>query len=101
MNKITMTGGKIGGLAITIDGDPVRHIERHSPDGMQVGYAGSGPADCARSILIHMTSQETADRLYQQFKREIVAGWKHPGGTTHQEIDIIAWIEKALKRIDK
>jgi hypothetical protein len=30
----------------------VRHVVRHSPTGMGWGYAGSGPADCARSLLI-------------------------------------------------
>lgn len=28
------------------------HIKRHSPTGMEWGYAGSGPADLARSLLI-------------------------------------------------
>lgn len=39
----------------TVDGDllgTMRHVERHSPDGPNWGYAGSGPADCARSLLI-------------------------------------------------
>ena len=30
----------------------VAHIPYHSPDGMGWGYGGSGPADCARSLLI-------------------------------------------------
>jgi hypothetical protein len=30
----------------------VRHVVKHSPTGMGWGYAGSGPADCARSLLI-------------------------------------------------
>jgi hypothetical protein len=29
------------------------HVIRHSPTGLNWGYGGSGPADCARSILIH------------------------------------------------
>jgi hypothetical protein len=28
------------------------HIKRHSPTGLEWGYAGSGPADLARSLLI-------------------------------------------------
>ena len=28
------------------------HIKRHSPGGFEWGYAGSGPADLARSLLI-------------------------------------------------
>ena len=30
----------------------VAHIPYHSPDGMGWGYGGSGPADCALSLLI-------------------------------------------------
>lgn len=30
----------------------VRHLPKHSPTGMAWGYAGSGPADAARSLLI-------------------------------------------------
>jgi hypothetical protein len=29
------------------------HVTRHSPTGLNWGYGGSGPADCARSILLH------------------------------------------------
>lgn len=30
----------------------VDHVVRHSPTGMSWGFGGSGPADCARSLLI-------------------------------------------------
>ena len=39
----------------TLDGQilgTVRHVVLHSPDGLNWGYGGSGPADCARSLLI-------------------------------------------------
>lgn len=32
--------------------EPLRHIVKHSPTGMEWGYSGSGPADLARSLLI-------------------------------------------------
>lgn len=32
---------------------PLPHIVKHSPDGFSWGYGGSGPADLARSLLIH------------------------------------------------
>jgi hypothetical protein len=38
----------------TLDGEVVgvvRHIAAHSPGGMTWGYGGSGPLDCARSLL--------------------------------------------------
>lgn len=33
---------------------PLRHVCRHSPDGFEWGYGGSGPADLARSILVEI-----------------------------------------------
>jgi hypothetical protein len=33
-------------------GTEVRHVVKHSPTGLGWGYGGSGPADCARSLLI-------------------------------------------------
>lgn len=33
-------------------GIPLKHYMRHSPDGFEWGYAGSGPAELARCILI-------------------------------------------------
>lgn len=32
----------------------LRHIVEHSPTGLEWGYAGSGPADLARSILVEV-----------------------------------------------
>nr|WP_139803447.1 DUF6166 domain-containing protein [Mycobacterium avium] len=43
-------------MVIEIDGDvigPLPHAVKHSPTGMTWGYCGSGPADLARSLLIH------------------------------------------------
>lgn len=31
--------------------EPLRHVVKHSPTGLEWGYAGSGPADLALSIL--------------------------------------------------
>src|SRR5436189_1289500 len=54
--------------------EPVPHTIRHSPDGLNWGYAGRGPADTALSILHHATGDlDTADALHQQFKRDVIA----------------------------
>lgn len=54
----------------------------HSPDGFQIGYAGSGPADLAYSILtdyyirmgfVELKARRFALNTYQDFKREFVA----------------------------
>ena len=50
------------------------HVVRHSPDGFAWGYSGSGPADCALSILADFTGDEDlANKLHQEFKRTYIA----------------------------
>lgn len=42
-------------VSVREDGQPtrlLRHVVRHSPTGFAWGYAGSGPADLARSLLV-------------------------------------------------
>lgn len=62
------------------------HIERHSPDGFNWGYAGSGPADTALSILTDCLGKENAAQLYQCFKFDHVAGWGNEFSITEQQI---------------
>jgi hypothetical protein len=51
-------GPERGGRAILIEDAAghelgvLRHVVHHSPTGMTWGYAGSGGADCARSLLV-------------------------------------------------
>lgn len=49
-------------------------VKRHSPTGLEWGYAGSGPADLALNTLLAFgCDEEEADALYQQFKSEMIA----------------------------
>jgi hypothetical protein len=76
----------------------VLHIERHSPDGMQWGYGGSGPADCALSILTHFIGHDSpefegqAELLYQKFKFEFIANQKDDLLITRESI--LEWLNK-------
>lgn len=45
-------------------------IRRHSPDGFEWGYGGSGPAQLALAILVQ---EELPPELYQEFKEETIA----------------------------
>lgn len=103
------TNGLVGigsSVVVITDADgtrPLRHFMRHSPDGFEWGYAGSGPAELARCLLIDALglaplsegSYETfpeIDTLYQRFKSAIVAGlaqasWELP------RADVLAWFE--------
>lgn len=50
------------------------HLVRHSPTGFEWGYAGSGPADLARSIAgDHMGVDDPSPLIYQTVKDELVA----------------------------
>lgn len=74
---------------------PLDHIERHSPDGFNWGFGGSGPADTALSILTDCLGMDQANQLYQLFKWEFVAGWGEEWSITEKEI--LEWVEKQNK----
>jgi len=84
------TGEGAGAQTIVVqdNGDeyPLKHVERHSPDGFNWGYGGSGPADTALSILANCLRMEQANVLYQLFKREFVATWGDEFTITEKEI---------------
>lgn len=46
-------GGRLVMIEIGGETYPLPHHAKHSPTGMSWGYHGSGPADLARSLLIH------------------------------------------------
>lgn len=48
-------------------------IENKSPSGFAWGYLGSGPSQLALAILLELTDQETALRLYHPFKEAFIA----------------------------
>jgi hypothetical protein len=76
--------------------EPLRHVRKHSPDGFAWGYEGSGPAELARCLLIDAFGVTVddygdapiVDRAYQDFKREVVAGWDidEPWSITRDEV---------------
>ncbi len=66
-------------------------IWNHSPDGFNWGYQGSGPAQLALALLYDVCQDaQTAVRLHQAFKRDLVAGWGDTWVFTNH--DIINWI---------
>ena len=77
---ITIITGDITSGQVFLSGKPLsaRHsqeVYNHSPDGFSWGYAGSGPAQLALAILLTRTDEETALKIYQDFKFEFVASW--------------------------
>lgn len=83
-------GGVGGQVILVIDNDGssklLLHIVRHSPDGFNWGFGGSGPADTALSILTDCVGNDVANAFYQRFKSEFVAGWKESFEITAKEI---------------
>lgn len=70
---------------------PLKHINVHSPDGFEWGYAGSGPADLALAICADVLGErwETTSiteslviaarsvTVYEKVKEKIVVGFPH------------------------
>ncbi len=85
-----LTREKVGGQRIMVKENDrqylLPHITRHSPDGFNWGYSGSGPADTALSILADCLGLNQANQLYQDFKWDIVAGWDNEFEITEKEI---------------
>jgi hypothetical protein len=67
------------------------HVVRHSPSGPEWGYGGSGPADCARSVLLALVGEAAADAHYQAFKHEVVARLPEHGAIL-QRTAVLAWV---------
>lgn len=104
-----------GSVVVTVNGQPLHHVVRHSPTGMEWGYSGSGPADLALSILhdylfragmaLRVRSmpeaipgrklrEKLADMLHQHFKADVVAqlprqSWRLTGA------EVASWLGRA------
>lgn len=48
-------------------------VVRHSPDGFNWSYSGSGPAQLSYAILQYLVDDEFARRHYQNFKAEFIS----------------------------
>ncbi len=77
----------LGVVCVTVyDDEPSRprglpHLVRHSPDGFEWGYGGSGPSDLARSIVGDVLGQADPNPTeYQLVKSRLVATVPREGG---------------------
>lgn len=50
-------------------------VYNHSPDGFFWGYSGSGPAQTALAICLHIFGAHVGGQVYQYFKNKFVAAW--------------------------
>ena len=83
-NKVYKADRKNNGTQIVViepglESRKLNHICRHSPDGFEWGYGGSGPSDLALSILIDAVGPVLAEQYYQQFKWSFIANQPREG----------------------
>lgn len=76
---------------VSVNGRPLNprlDLWNHSPTGFEWGYGGSGPAQLALALLAdHLSNDDEAVSLHQDFKRAIIANLPHRGWTlTSQQI---------------
>ena len=73
---------------------PLPHVVRHSPDGFEWGYGGSGPADLALSLLTHAVGERLADKHYQTLKREYIATLIRESGFSLRQGTLRDWVKR-------
>ena len=93
--------GTIDTHGVGIDGKTLspaqsQKIRNHSPDGFNWGYGGSGPVQLALAICIKAFGVETASRVYQQFKRDVIA--KLPQDDFSISVDMGEWLRSILRK---
>ena len=76
---------------------PLIHLMRHSPDGFEYGYGGSGPSDLARSIVGDVYGTDHPNqRGYMALKMEWVATLGDGGPFRISEILVRTIVELAI-----
>lgn len=63
-----------------------------SAPGFAWGYYGAGPAQLAMTILLELTDVETALRLYQEFKAEVIATYPTDEDMVLPTARILEWL---------
>ena len=84
---------KVGiGNENSLTATPLFHIVRHSPDGFNLGFSGSGPSDLSLSILTDYCKRtkkdiKIAEKNYQLFKDDFISCAKNKLRITGKEIE--------------
>lgn len=99
MYSCTPTKPAVGGQLVMVKSEAgldykLPHVLRHSHDGFNFGYGGSGPADLALSILVDTVGETLADKWYQQFKWDIIARLPRDNSWTITDSQIFAWLKE-------
>jgi hypothetical protein len=69
-------------------------FENKSPSGFSWGYHGAGPAQLALAILLDLCKNpEIARRLFQEFKRDIIANFSSDADLVLPVVQVMKWLE--------
>jgi hypothetical protein len=84
----------------TIEIEELLHINKHSLDGFEWGYSGSGPSDLALSILTDFCKRyelmnNIPEKFYQEFKLEIVSHLDDKFELSGHEVG--KWIDRKME----
>ncbi len=55
-------------------------VRKHSPDGFNWGYGGSGPSQLALAICLHLLPKKDALRAYMKFKERYLVNLEQSAG---------------------
>ena len=78
--------------------DPRYDLRNHSPDGFAWGYGGSGPAQLALALLADAVDAKAAEKYYQRFKADVIAGLKGEWGWCLTGGDILTWLAETSRQ---
>ena len=73
---------------------PLQHHVRHSPDGFEYGYNGSGPTDLALSILWDLFNEEPKQWLYMALRAKFIGPADRKKPLIISEEEIKDWISQ-------
>lgn len=97
---VTVVDGAGDEMPIPLPSILVGREFRHSPDGFQWGYQGSGPAELARAILVTVIKEDDRvrhPRCYQQFKMDVISRIR-VDEFTMDEMQVREWYDAFLMR---
>jgi len=77
--------------------DESQKVHNHSPNGFNWSYSGSGPAQLALAIALEIMTKEDAVVLYQDLKRDLIAGL--PASDFEIDFYPYTWFKENVKDI--
>lgn len=86
------------GAGAPMELDPRFDLRRHSLDGFQWGYGGSGPAQLALAMCANAVGEKRAQRIYQDFKFRVIA--RLPDAWELSRADVVRTIELLEEEIN-